>query len=235
MILKETCGISKPGRERASRIYSGPEHLVGAMEGAVKRTCINVFIRAWCVGECTNLIDLRCVDPSVGVNCLPDGKQPIHIPVRVTFFGIPEERQIHWMGGGNKEKKMALRMMQPENGIESRIRDDAHMSSISHQTVDDIMHIFNAVVSTAPTVRVSRVGEWCIIGLFGNELVGKDAKAVCFAISNEKKRSFSMLDPFPRTLDHWLPIVCSPVQADCFQGRLGIVPYGGSWRAVCIL
>lgn len=59
------------------------------------------------------------------------------------------------------------------------------------------MHIFNAVVSTAPTIRVSRVGEWCIIGLFGNELVGKDAKAVCFAISNEKKRTSSMLDPFP--------------------------------------
>lgn len=99
-------------------------------------------------------------------------------------------------------------MMQPKNGIESRVRDDAHVSSISHQTVDNIMHIFNAVVSTAPTVRVSRVGEWCITGLFGNELVGKDAKAVCFAISNEKKRSSSMLDPFPRTLDHWLPIAC---------------------------
>lgn len=69
-------------------------------------------------------------------------------------------------------------MMQPENGIESRIRDDTHVSPISHQTVDNIMHIFNAVVSTASTVRVSRVGEWCIIGLFGNELVGKDAKTV---------------------------------------------------------
>lgn len=52
----------------------------------MKRTRINVFIRAWCVGECTNLIDLRCVDPSVGVDCLPDGKQSIHIPVRVTFW-----------------------------------------------------------------------------------------------------------------------------------------------------
>lgn len=77
-----------------------------------------------------------------------------------------------------KEKKFALRVMQPENGIESRVRDDAHMPSISHQTVDNIMHIFNTVVSTAPTVRVSRIGEWCIIGLFGNELVGKDANAV---------------------------------------------------------
>ena len=107
-----------------------------------------------------------------------------------------------------ERKKKALRVMQPENGIESRVRDDAHMSSISHQTVDNIVHIFDAVVSTAPTVRVSRVGEWCIIGLFGNELVGKDAKAVCFAISNEKKRSFSMLDPFPHTLDHWLSTAC---------------------------
>lgn len=199
-MLKDTCGINKIGREGASGIHGGTEHLAGAMEGAVKRTCINVFIRAWCVGECSNLIDLRCVDPRVGVDCLPDGKQSIHIPIRVTFFGIPEE--------GGRKKKMALHMMQPENGIESRVRDDAHVSSVAHQTVDNIMHIFNAVVSTTPTVRVSRVGEWCIIGLFGNELVGKDAKAVCFAISNEKKRSSSMLDPFPRTLDHWLPIAC---------------------------
>lgn len=103
-MLKDTCGINKIGKEGPSRIHSGTEHLVGAMEGAVKRTCINVFIRAWCVGECTNLIDLRCVDPSVGVDCLPDGKQSIHIPVRVTFFGIPEDRQMHWMGGGKKEK-----------------------------------------------------------------------------------------------------------------------------------
>lgn len=206
-MMKDTCGINKIGIEGPSRIHSGTEHLVGAMEGAVKRTCINVFIRAWCVGECTNLIDLRCVDPSVGVDCLPDGKQSIHIPVCVTFLVfLRTGRCIGWEGG--RKKRVALRMMQPENGIESRVRDDAHVSSISHQTVHNIMHIFNAVVSTAPTVRVSRVGEWCITGLFGNELVGKDAKAVCFAISNEKKRSSSMLDPFPRTLDHWLPIAC---------------------------
>lgn len=69
----------------------------------MKRTCINVFIRAWCVGKCTNLIDLRCVDPSVGVDCLPHGKQSIHIPVHVTFLVFPKERQIHWMVGGERK------------------------------------------------------------------------------------------------------------------------------------
>lgn len=52
------------------------------------------------------------------------------------------------------------------------------MSSISHQTVDSIMHILNAVVSAASTVSVSSVGEWRIIRLLGDELVGKDPKAV---------------------------------------------------------
>lgn len=58
---------------------------VGAMEGVVKRTCINIFRCAWCVGECTNLINLRCVDPRVGIDCLPNGKQSIHISVHVSF------------------------------------------------------------------------------------------------------------------------------------------------------
>lgn len=71
----------------------------------MKRTCINVFIRAWCVGECTNLIDLRCVDPSVGVDCLPDGKQSIHIPERVTFLVFPRRgRFIGWEGATKKKK-----------------------------------------------------------------------------------------------------------------------------------
>lgn len=85
-MLKQTCGISKIGRGWASRIHSGTENLIWAIEGAVKRTSINVFIRAWCIGECTNLIGLRCVDPRVGIDCLPDGKQSIHISVRVTFW-----------------------------------------------------------------------------------------------------------------------------------------------------
>lgn len=81
------------------------------------------------------------------------------------------------------------------------------MSSVSHQTVDSIMHIFNAVVSTASTVSESRIAEWGIIGLLGDELIGKDPKAVFLkAISNEKRRSSQMLGPFPRTMDHWLPI-----------------------------
>lgn len=52
----------------------------------IKRTCINIFIRARCVGECTNLIDLGCVDPRVGIDCLPDGKQSIHIPVHINLW-----------------------------------------------------------------------------------------------------------------------------------------------------
>lgn len=50
------------------------------------RTCVNVFIGTWCVSECTNLIDLRCVEPRVGIDCLPDCKQSIHIPVHVNFW-----------------------------------------------------------------------------------------------------------------------------------------------------
>lgn len=51
-----------------------------------KRTSINVLIGAWCIGECTNFIYLGRVDPRVGVDCLPYGKQSIHVPVHVTFL-----------------------------------------------------------------------------------------------------------------------------------------------------
>lgn len=79
-----------------------PSILYGRLVGTVKRTCISVFIRAWCVGECTNLIDLRCVGPSVGIDCLPDGKQSIHISVRVTFWF---SRGTDSLGRGKEKKK----------------------------------------------------------------------------------------------------------------------------------
>ena len=90
---------------------------VGAMEGVVERTCISVFRGAWSVGECTNLINLRCVDPRVWIDCLPNGKQPIHISVHVSFGYSSGQIQ----GKENKEIKnlVALRVMKPENRIES--------------------------------------------------------------------------------------------------------------------
>lgn len=113
-----------------SGIYIWVQRSVGAMEGVVTRTCINVFRGAWCVGECTNLINLRCVDPRFGIDCLPNGKQSIHISIPVSFGHSSGQIQ----GKESKEIKnlVALRVMKPENRIESRVRDDAHMSSISH-------------------------------------------------------------------------------------------------------
>lgn len=63
------------------------------------------------------------------------------------------------------------------------------MSSISHKTVDSIMHIFNTVVSAASTVSVSRITEWGIVGLLGDELVCKDSKAVFFGLQSATRRS----------------------------------------------
>lgn len=74
----------------------------------MKRTCINVFIRAWCIGKCSNLIDLGCVDPSVGIDCLPDSKQSIHIPVRVTFLVFQRRGRFNGLGGGERKEKNGL-------------------------------------------------------------------------------------------------------------------------------
>lgn len=104
-MLEDTCGINKIGKQGACSIHGGTEQLLGVMEGAVKRTCINVFIRAWCIGKCSNLIDLGCVDPSVGIDCLPDGKQSIHIPVSVTFLVFQRRgRFIGWEGEKKRKK-----------------------------------------------------------------------------------------------------------------------------------
>lgn len=88
----------------------------------------------------------------------------------------------------SQQTGVALRVMQPEYRIERRVRNNAHMPPIPHQTMNNIMHIFNAVVSAASTVGVSRVGEWCIIGLLRDELVGKDSKAVFLLQSATRRR-----------------------------------------------
>ena len=48
------------------------------------------------------------------------------------------------------------------------------------------MHIFNTVVSAASTVSVSRITEWGIVGLLGDELVCKDPKTV-FLVCNQQR------------------------------------------------
>lgn len=107
--------VNKKGREMGFLGDIAVQRYVIAMEGMVKRTCINVFNGAWCVGECTNLIDLGCVDPRVGIDCLPDGKQSIHIPIHVTFWY--SRVQIH--KEGEQKIGIVLRVMEPENRVES--------------------------------------------------------------------------------------------------------------------
>lgn len=57
----------------------------------------------------------------------------------------------------------ALRVMQPEDGVETGIWNDAHVTSVSDQAMDSVMHVFQAVVLSMAPVRVPGVREGCII------------------------------------------------------------------------
>ena len=68
-------------------------------------------------------------------------------------------------------------MVQPEDRIKAGIRNDAHMATVSNQTVDSIMHVLKTVVSLAPAVCVSSIRERCIARLIGDQLIRHGVEA----------------------------------------------------------
>lgn len=69
-------------------------------------------------------------------------------------------------------------MVEPKDGIEGGIRDVAHVSTVSDQTMDGIVHVLQAVIQSTPAVRVAGIGERSIIGLLRDELISLGTKPV---------------------------------------------------------
>ncbi len=45
------------------------------------------------------------------------------------------------------------------------------MASISDQTMDGVVHVFNTVVLLTTTVGISSIGEWCVIRHIRDKLI----------------------------------------------------------------
>lgn len=62
-------------------------------------------------------------------------------------------------------------MMQPENWIKRRVRNETHMTSSSpHVGMNCIMYRLQAAIHVDTVINIVR--KWPIIGLLGKELIG---------------------------------------------------------------
>jgi hypothetical protein len=53
-------------------------------------------------------------------------------------------------------------MVQPEYGIEGGVGDIGHVTAISNQGVDDVVHVLYAVKRISVFIGIAGVGEGCI-------------------------------------------------------------------------
>ncbi len=67
-------------------------------------------------------------------------------------------------------------MVQPENGIEGGVRDIGHVTAISNQGVDDVVHVLYTVIRISVFVSKAGVGEGCIALLRCQQLISKIMK-----------------------------------------------------------
>ena len=71
------------------------------------------------------------------------------------------------------EEPVDVCMMHPEYGIKTCVGNITHVPSISDQTVDSVVHVLEGVVRSAPAVCESGIGERCVVGLIGNQLISR--------------------------------------------------------------
>lgn len=64
-------------------------------------------------------------------------------------------------------------MVQPEDGVKACVWDETHVSSVSDQAVDSVVHVLEGVVGSASAVGVSSVRERCVVGLVGDQLISR--------------------------------------------------------------
>ena len=69
-------------------------------------------------------------------------------------------------------------MVEPEDRIEARIRNNAHVASVANETVNGVVHVLKTVVMLTTIVCISSIREGCIIRLVRNKLIGHDMKTI---------------------------------------------------------
>ena len=94
---------------------------------------VDVFDLSRSVGEGAVAVDLGR-GVGVRVDGLPDGEEPVDVCV-----------------------------MEPEDGIEACVGNVAHVSSVSDQTMDSVVHVLEGVVGCASVIGESSVGKRCVI------------------------------------------------------------------------
>jgi hypothetical protein len=68
--------------------------------------------------------------------------------------------------------------MEPKDWIKGRVRHTPHVSSITHEPMDGIVHVLQAVIQSIPAIGVPSVGERSIVGLLCDELIRQGTKPV---------------------------------------------------------
>ena len=92
---------------------------------------------------------------------LPDGEEAINVSVR------SDEPSLL-----TSQFRMFLRMVQPKYRIERGIGNVAHVTSITNESMNGVVDVFDIIVPTTTLIRVSGVGKGTIFGLRGDELIG---------------------------------------------------------------
>ena len=116
--------------------------------------------------ECTHVIGMEGCKRSIDIfdfaRCV--GVSPVSVRlgrcVGIRVDGLPDRKE-----------SVDVCMVQPEDRVKARIWDNAHVSSVSDQTVDSVVHVLEGIVRCASAVREARVGERRIVRLLGDELV----------------------------------------------------------------
>ena len=62
-------------------------------------------------------------------------------------------------------------MVKPEDGIKRRVWNVAHMTTVTYERVNGVVHILDTVVPHAASIGVGYVRKWCVAACLSNQLV----------------------------------------------------------------
>ena len=67
-------------------------------------------------------------------------------------------------------------MVKPEDGVKCRVWYVSHVSTITDQTVNRIVHVLQAVVQSTTAILIASIGEGSIVGLLDKKLIGQSTE-----------------------------------------------------------
>ena len=144
-------GCSRVGRELRRVDAPVDDFRVGVSERASRSRSRGRIERAVVVGVegRQRRVDVFDLSRSVGEGAVAVG---LGRGVGVRVDGLPDG-----------EEAVDVGVMEPEDGVEACVGDVAHVSSVSDQTVDGVVHVLEGVVGSASVIGESSVRERCVI------------------------------------------------------------------------